>query len=62
MPQENEDFPSFYISAENQVYLIKGESTRFLTKEYQWRENLERSDEVKIYPSRFMAVCCSASK
>ena len=55
MPQENEDFPSFYISAENQVYLIKGNSTQFLTGKYRWREDLEESDEIKIYPSRLMA-------
>lgn len=50
-----ENFPLFYVSAENQAYLIKGDSTRFLTGEYHWRENLEQSDEIKIYTSRLMA-------
>lgn len=50
-----ENFPLFYITAERQVYRIKGESSWFLTGEYHWRENLEPSDAVKIYPSRLAA-------
>ena len=50
-----EDFPLFYISVKNQVYLIKGGSALLLTGEYHWRENLEQSGEVRIYPSRGMA-------
>ena len=47
--------PLFYVSAENRVYSIKGESSQLLTGQYHWRENLEPSDDVKIYPSKLMA-------
>lgn len=50
-----ENLPLFYVSAESQVYLIKGNSTQFLTGKYRWREDLEESDEIKIYSSRLMA-------
>ncbi len=46
------NFPLFYLSTEQKVYFLTEESSRFLTGEYRWRESLQPTDAIRIFPSR----------
>lgn len=48
-----ENFPLFYLSKEMKLYAVEGGSSQLFAG--TWRDKLQPSDAVKVYPSRAMA-------